>query len=193
MSEEEYLRFEEAAVTKHEYRNGEIVDMAVGTYQHAQIASNLVRRLGNQIDGKACAPLGSDLRVRIYRTGSYYYPDVSIVCGSPIYDPPDTRSTISNPQVVIEVTSASTEGLDRGETFYDYMRIESLQEYVLVSQDRVRVSTFYRQADGIWAFGPSADSMDQSVAFRTLGIELPLSEIYAGVELQPVPPKPEPV
>jgi Uma2 family endonuclease len=85
------------------------------------------------------------------------------------------------------VASPSSEARDIGEKFDDYRQIPSLQEYFLVSQDRARVQSFYRQTDGVWAFGPSYVAMNQAVKFRTLGCEIPLTEIYAGVEFPPAP------
>jgi Uma2 family endonuclease len=79
-----------------------------------------------------------------------------VICEPPIFDPPDKQTTITNPQVIIEVSSPSTLADDRKDKFYDYISIESLKEYILVAQDEARVDTFYRHTDGIWAIGPSA-------------------------------------
>jgi len=119
----------------------------------------------------------------VKESGNCCYPDVTVVCGPVEYARPDRRTTIINPQVVIEVASPSTEARDIGEKFDDYRQIPSLQEYFLVSQDRLRVQGFYRQNDGVWAFGPSYTEVSQSVKFRSLAVEIPMVEIYAGVEL----------
>jgi len=189
MTEDEYLRMEEAAETKHEFWNGQIIDMAGATVVHVEISTNLIRHLGNRLQGKPCKPYNSDLRVRINESGHYCYPDVTVVCGPVEYARPDRRTTIVNPQVVIEVASPSSEARDIGEKFDDYRQVPSLQEYFLVSQDRARVQSFYRQSDGVWAFGPSYTDLKQSVKFRSLGIEIPLADIYAGVELPPAEKK----
>jgi len=182
MTEDEYLRMEEEADTKHEFWNGSIIDRVGATVVHVEISTNLTRHLGNRLQGKPCKPYNSDLRVRLNESGHYCYPDVTVVCGPVEYARPDRRTTITNPQVVIEVTSPSTEARNIGEKFDDYRRIPSLQEYFLVSQDRARVQAFYRQSDGVWAFGPSYTELNQTVKFRSLGIEIPLTEIYAGME-----------
>jgi len=178
---------EEAAETRHEFWNGTIIDMAGSTTEHAAIATNLIVELGSRLKGKPCKPYGSDLRVRVDETGNYCYPDVTVICGPIEYARPDRRTVITNPQVVVEVASPSTEARDIGEKFDDYRQIPSLQEYFMVSQDRPRVQSFYRQSDGVWAFGPSYVAMNQAVKFRTLGFEIPMTEIYAGVEFPPAP------
>ena len=179
---------EQLAETKHEYRDGQIFDMAGGTVEHAGIASNLIRHVGNRLEGKPCKAYGSDLRVRINKSGHYCYADLTIVCGPVELARPGRRTTIVNPQIVIEVTSESTETEDRSDKFTDYRRIDSLQEYILVSQHRVRVETFYRQNDGIWAIGPFFTELNQALKFRSIDVEVSLGEIYAGIEF----PKPEP-
>ena len=180
---EEYLRMEEESEFRHEFRDGRIIDMAGGTFDHSLIALNIGAELRNRLKDKPCKALGSDLRVLIPGKSHYSYPDVTVVCGTPLFDPPDRTHTLTNPQVILEVTSPSTAADDRADKFYDYMRIESLREYLLVAQDRMRVDSFYRQVDGIWAIGPSVEGPDASIAFRSLGFPIPLAEIYAGVVL----------
>ena len=180
----EYLAFERSAHERHEYRNGEILAMAGGSYRHSLILANLIRELGNALKGKPCRALESNLRVRIPRTPLYTYPDASVVCGEPQFDPNDeAMETVTNPRVLLEVISPTTEGYDRGEKFTRYRQIESLEEYVLISQDVPRVEVFFRQANGTWLFsafsGPEA-----RVKLAGLGIEIPLKEIYAGVEAE---------
>ena len=163
MTEEEYLRFGEAAKSKHEFWHGTLIDMAGATTDHVRISSNLIRHLGDKLDGKPCAAYTSDLRGRIKETGDYVYPDV---------------------------TSPSTDLRDRVEKLDDYQRLESLVEYFLVSQDRARVQSFFRQGDGIWAFGPSNVDLSQTAVFRSLGLEIPLADIYAGIEFPAPQPTP---
>ena len=205
-TEEEYLRFAEASGAKHEYRDGRIipyggwevdaagliVGMAGGTFDHGVIAANLTRAIGNRLQGRPCWVVGSDVRVRLTRKATYYYPDVSVGCHAPIFIPPDRRTTVTNPQVVIEVLSPSTIAADRGEKLYDYVRIDSLHEYALVDQDVPRVVIFSRHFDGTWAIGPAVEGLDASVTFSSLGVTVPLAEVYAGVDLPPSPPPPTP-
>jgi Uma2 family endonuclease len=147
--------------------------------------------LGEKLENSSCQAVGSDVRVRINETGNYCYPDVTVICGTPIFDPPDRQMNVTNPKAVIEVTSPSSEADDHGEKVDDYRLIDSLQEYFIVSQDRIRIETYYRQSDSIWAIGPALTDLNRSVKFRSLDIEVPLSEIYAGIEFSPQSPKPE--
>jgi Uma2 family endonuclease len=180
----EYLVFERAAHERHEYRDGEILAMAGGTYKHGLILANVIRELGNALKGKPCRALESNLRVRIPRTPLYTYPDASVVCGEPKYDPSDEAlETITNPRVLLEVLSPSTEGYDRGAKFTRYRQIETLEEYVLISQDVPRVEVFLRHADGTWLF-TAFSGLETRAKLAALGIELPLAEIYAGVEME---------
>ena len=167
--------------------DGNILGMAGGTDVHSDIASNLIGELRTALKGTPCKVTGSDLRVRSPRSGRYHYPDVSVTCGPRVFDPPQSRSTVANPQVVIEVLSPSTADEDRGDKFREYIEITSLQQYLLVAQDRPRVETFHR-----WAVGPWAEGLDAAVAFPSLGVTLTLADVYAGVAFPPPPAVPPP-
>src|SRR3954451_12138196 len=150
---EEYLRRERAALEKHEYRDGEIVLMAGGAADHSLIVANTIRELGNLLKSKPCRVYDSNLRIRIPRTVLYTYPDVSVICGQREPDPNDSSGeTMTNPRVIVEVLSPSTEGYDRGEKFSRYLQLESLREYVLVVQTAPRIETFFRHDNGEWLF-----------------------------------------
>jgi len=167
---------------KHEYRDGEILLMSGGTPQHSLITANVLREIGIQLKGKPCGVYDSNLRVRIPRTVLYTYPDATIFCGRPDIDPNDpTGQTIPNPRVLIEILSPSTEAYDRGEKFGRYRQLESLEESVLFSQASPRAESFLRQAGGTWLLTPTS-GLDRTVTIQSIGIELPLSEVYAGAE-----------
>jgi len=189
MTEDEYLRMEETSPIKHEFRNGQIVDMARGTEPHSDIAGNLIQHIRNRLKGKPCKAYGSDLRVRISESGDYCYPDVTVVCGNPEFSRPDSRVSVMNPTLVVEVTSPSTEADDRGEKFSQYRSVNSLSEYVLISSVRMQVESFYKQPDGVWAIGPTLTRIDSAVRLRSLEIDLPLADIYAQVVLPAVLPQ----
>ena len=182
---DEYLDLEEAAEERHEFRNGEILDMPGGTYAHELVVTNLIYRLSERLIRSPCRVLGSNLRVRADRS-RYTYPDLSVVCGEPVFDPPrPTSATLANPRVLIEVLSPSTESGDRGEKFNRYRQIASLQEYLLVSQDRPQVEPFHRQPNGMWGIGQTVEGLDGVVSLPSLGIELPLAQVYADVTFPP--------
>jgi Uma2 family endonuclease len=134
----EYLRFERSSEEKHEYINGFVIPMAGASREHNLITGNIASELRIQLKGKACETYSSNMRVRITPT-SYAYPDVAIVCGEPEFEDKDV-DTLLNPTVIFEVLSKSTEKRDRMDKFADYRSINSLQEYILVSKDRIHVS-----------------------------------------------------
>lgn len=183
---EEYLCFERDAVEKHEYYRGEIVAMAGGSAEHALITVNLSREISMRLKGKPCRTYSGDLRIKIPRTPLYVYPDLSVVCGPLAYDEQDpAHQTITNPKLIVEVLSPSTQMRDRGEKLNQYLRIETLEEYVLVEQKEAMIQTFYRQGGGQWLFTP-VTGMDGVVKLRSLDIDLLVAEVYAGVEFSPV-------
>jgi Uma2 family endonuclease len=178
----EYLHRERSASDKHEYRDGEILLMAGGTVDHSLIVANVIRELGNLLKGKPCRVFDSNLRVRIPRKVLYTYPDVSVICGPRETDPNDSAGeTLTNPRLIVEVLSPSTEAYDRGEKFDRYRELDSMVEYVLVSQETPRIETFFRQADGTWLLTP-VSGLASSSKLRSVEVELPLGEVYAGVE-----------
>src|SRR4051812_41215803 len=131
---EEYLHFEESAVDRHEFHDGEILAMSGGTYEHSIINANVIAAVGSRLRGGPCRVAESNLRVRIGMLSKYVYPDMSIICGPPEFDPSDPkRTTVLNPRVIVEVLSESTENYDRSGKFILYRMVESHEEYVLVS------------------------------------------------------------
>jgi Uma2 family endonuclease len=186
-SVQEYFRLAEASETKLEFKSGEIIDMAGATYDHNRIAANLLRELGNYLKSRRCKPTGSDQRVKV-ADDRYCYPDITVVCGKPLFDPLDPLTSVTNPQMIIEVLSPTTEVTDRGEKFFRYIRLPSMREYVLVAQHQPRIETFFRKDDGSWIVGPVFEGLEASIRFSSLDVEIPLREIYADVEFTaPVP------
>lgn len=174
---------------KHEFDDGEILAMAGATRVHVMITTNTLVGLHNRLRGRPCVPYGSDLRIRSGGRPKFVYPDISVICGEPVADPDDERGeTLVNPRLIVEILSPSTERYDRREKFDRYRGIASFREYVLVSQDQARVETFYRQADGTWTFDVFT-GREATVRLRSLeNIDLPLAEVYAGVEFPPAEP-----
>jgi Uma2 family endonuclease len=189
-SVEEYLRLEAEAAEKHEYRDGEIVAMAGGSPEHSLIIANLIGEVRNRLKGSPCRVYDSNLRIRIPRSTLYTYPDLSIICGEPQFDPEDRkRTTILNPRVLVEVLSEGTEAYDRGDKFRRYLQIESLQEYVLLSQSSPFATSYLRRGDGSWLFTP-ATGLGAVIKLQSVEIELPLAEAYAGITFPPEPDVP---
>lgn len=178
---EEYLILEEKSEYRSEYGNGEIVAMADGSLDHAQIISNINRFVGNKLAAN-CRSLTTDVKVRVEKYRKFYYPDVLVICGKPQFYQ-KRNDTISNPILIVEVLSDSTEAKDRGEKFAAYQTLESLQEYILVSQDKVQVEQFKREDDGTWKYQATIGLKSQ-VKFTSIEVELELDEIYQRVELK---------
>ena len=178
----EYYELEEHADYRSEYFDGEIFAMAGGTQPHSLICANLIREIGNQLKGKPCAIYDSNMRLKVKATGLRTYPDASVYCGVRELDPEDsTGQTLTNPTVLFEVLSPSTEAYDRGVKAPHYRRIESLQALVLVSQDAPRVESYFRQADGTWALN-ELEGLDQVLRLAAIHVSLPLVEIYDRIE-----------
>ncbi len=178
---EEYLEIERAADHKSEYFNGEMFAMAGASEPHNLITANIIIALGTQLRGTPCRSYTSDLRVRVRENGLYTYPDVTVVCGeSELTD--DHQDTLLNPTVIVEVLSPSTEAYDRGAKFDLYRPIESLREYILVSQDRRHIDQFVRQQNGQWAFS-DADGEEAEIFLPSINCRLRLSDVYDRVEI----------
>jgi Uma2 family endonuclease len=173
----DYLAHEEASNVKHEYLNGEIYAMAGGTPEHASLAVAIASLLRNQLAGKECRVFSSDLRIRIVETGLTTYPDVSVVCG-PLELDPQSRETVLNPRVLVEVLSHGTERYDRGEKFEHYKRVSSLEEYVLVSQKEPWIEVF-RRSDNSWTHLEAGSGA--RVTLQSIECQLEVDEVYRGV------------
>ncbi len=176
---EEYLALERKATQKSEYVNGQVFAMSGASRAHNLIAGNVYREISSQLKGRPCEAYVSDMRVKVSTTGLYSYPDVVAVCGEIRFDD-EQKDTLLNPTVLVEILSSSTEAYDRGEKFAHYRRLESLQEYVLVGQDKVRVEHFVRQGDQ-WVL-TEASNLDDTVHLASIGCRLALREIYDKVE-----------
>lgn len=185
----DYLALERASEIKHEFYDGEIFAMAGASLPHNKIVGSLIRRIGNLLEGRDCLVLPSDIRVQC-PTGLYTYPDVTVVCGPPELEDDEHQDMLLNPLVLIEVLSPSTEAYDRGRKFGHYKTIESLQEYVVVAQDRAAIDHFARQPDGRWIL-TSVTQLDESLVLPAVDIEVPATEIYDKVEFPPEETLPE--
>jgi len=183
LTPEEYLEIERAAVdVRSEFYDGRMYAMSGGTHPHALIALNLGAELRSALKRGSCVVSGSDTRVRVSPQGLYTYPDLAVVCGEPKFA--DGRNdTLVNPILLVEVLSPSTEAQDRGFKAQQYRKVESLQEYALVSQVEPRVEVFRRQAGGSWLFS-EAVGMDSVCRFESVGAGIALAEIYSKVTFE---------
>lgn len=178
---EQYLLSERSATYKSEYLNGQILAMAGASLEHNTITANFVRVIGNQLVKRPCHVFSSDMRVKVIATNLYSYLDVVAVCGEIQFDDAQ-RDTLTNPSVIIEVLSPSTEAYDRGAKFAHYRRLDSLMEYVLVAQDRVSIEYYRREASG-WVLTEWSHP-DALLRLASIGCDLVLRDIYDKVEFQ---------
>jgi Uma2 family endonuclease len=174
---EGYLELEASSNVKHEFLDGNAWAMAGGSPRHAAVAGRVMRLIGQSLVGHPCEVFTSDLRIRVTETGLATYPDVSVICNQVELDPEDRRGqTATNPTLLVEVLSPSTEAYDRGEKLAHYKRIESLREVLLVAHDENRIDLWRRTSHG-WtqiSFRPG-----QEVEVESLhGIRLPVDEVY---------------
>ena len=181
MTTEQYLAQERKAETKSEYVDGLVYAMAGAGLAHVQIALNIGAALRALLRNSTCRPLAMDMRVRVPDSRLYAYPDVVIACGELELED-DELDTLLNPVVIFEVLSPSTEAWDRGRKFKRYATIPSLIEYVLVSQSDARVERFVREGED-WRLS-IFEGLEAKLQLESVGIELPLSEIYDRVEFE---------
>lgn len=176
LSPEEYLAIERQAEYKSEYVDGVIYAMAGGSERHNLIAANLIISIGVQIKNRPCRVYPSDLKVRVPNSKRFFYPDVSVVCGETRFAD-DERDVILNPIVIIEVLSESTAAYDRGKKFLSYQQIDSLQEYLLVSQDEVIVEHYIRQSNETWLYA-KAIGLEETILLPSIECEVRLRDVY---------------
>ena len=180
MTEAEYLAYDRASDIKNEYYDGWLVAMAGTSPDHSIITVNVGTLLNNQLEERPCLVFSPDQRTRIAESKLYAYPDITVVCGQPEYSD-DNPASLLNPTVIIEVLSDSTEARDRGFKAAAYRQRPSLQEYVLVAQDRISVERFSRQGD-LWVLA-EATSRDAVIDLPSITCALPLRRVYAKTDL----------
>ena len=175
---EEYLASERKATVKSEYLSGQIIAMSGASLAHTRIIADIVTELNIQLRGRDCEVISNDMRVKTGVKGAYFYPDVVVFCGEPEFED-NVFDTLLSPTLVVEVLSPSTEVFDRGEKFAQYQEPVSLREYILVSQDRIRVEQ-YRLMKMQWV-ATEFRSYEDVLPLVSIGCELPLRDIYRRV------------
>ncbi len=176
LSPEEYLALERQAEFKSEYFNGVVYAMSGASLNHNKIVANVIAELVQQLRGRPCSALPSDIKVRMPDSRKFFYPDISVVCGEPQFH--DERTdVILNPILLIEVLSESTEGFDRGGKFQAYQRLESLQEYILLSQNKPVIEQYVRQSEAVWKY-TAVIGLESSLSLPSIECTLNLSNVY---------------
>ena len=174
---EAYLAWEEKQTDRHEFYQGEVFVMPGGTYRHALITMNVGGELRDALRQTDCHVLSGDMRINVTANGLFTYPDVSVVCGEPRFLN-DRETTLLNPTLLVEVLSDSTEAYDRGNKFKLYRGLDSLREYLLVSQQTRSVEVFRRDDAGWRIVEPDGEGR---VVLTSIGAELDVAAVYTGV------------
>lgn len=175
MTHAEYLAFEAQSEVRHEFLRGEIFEMAGGTPEHGAVAVAVAAELRAALRDKPCRVFSSDVRVRIKATDLTTYPDVSVVCDRLETDAED-KDAITNPVVLVEVLSASTEAYDRGAKAAHYRQIPSLRELLLVSLSEPRIEVQHRNESGVWELHEARPG--ERLTLESLGASLDLAAIF---------------
>jgi len=179
LSLEEYRNLETSAETKHEYHDGEIIEMTGGSINHNSILMNLIVLLKLALRGTNYRLQSSDLRLWIPQYNCGLYPDLMIIAGEPLFS--DNRNDeILNPCLIIEVLSPSTSGYDRGDKFRYYRSIPQLNQYLLVSQGEILIESYSQTSENNWLLQEYTPARG-ILSLDSLGISLNLADIYEGI------------
>lgn len=180
---EEYLKVEKETQTRYEYHDGSIFALAGGTVEHGLISGNVFGEIKMALRNakNSCRPLNGEVRLRIETLNKMLYPDVMAVCGD-IQKSATDENSITNPILIVEVLSNSTESYDRGDKFFAYRQIPSLEEYVLIDQYKALVE-IYKREKGLWKI-TRVVGLDESVELASLNITIALKNIYEDVNLE---------
>jgi Uma2 family endonuclease len=175
---EEYFAWEERQLEKHEYIGGEVYAMTGGSVNHSQIAVKFVSMLDNHLSGSGCKTLNSDCRVNIVESNDFTYPDISVTC-----DDRDKNTTkyITYPCLLVEVLSPSTEAYDRGGKFRMYRQNPVLQDYVLVSSEKIEIDLYRKTESGSWEI--INYQAGDKIELNSINLTFPIERIYEGINL----------
>lgn len=179
---EEYLALEDTSDIKNEYEQGAITAMSGGTLNHGIIGNNINTLLSNAVQGKGmdCVTINGDVRIFIERAGSFVYPDGIMICGG-IQTSDQDEHSVTNPILIIEVLSKSTESYDRGDKFHKYCSLPSFKEYILIDQYKPVVDILYKEDSSYWKMTTTI-GMDKSIYLTTLDHHIPISDIYRNTQ-----------
>lgn len=186
---EEYLEMDRNSEARLEYWDGEIFDMAGGSETHYEIESNLIAALKPKLRAHGCRVFTGNTRLKVPSLPPYRYGDCAALCGKAQFEQIEGVAVLTNPSLIIEVLSKSTEGYDRGDKFTHYQSIPNFQEYLLIAQHRPHVTHLVKQADGSWSQREYND-LDAVIKLLALDCEISLREIYEAVNFAAIEPPP---
>jgi len=183
-TEEDYLALEDLAEFRHELIDGELVLKSGSSQAHSLINTNLCRIISTQLLETTCQAYAIMLRVRAEKHRNYFYPDFMVACDGQFILSKES-DTLTNPSVIIEILSPSSEKIDRGPKFHAYLKIPSLKAYLLIAQDRYSVEIYSRQGEG-WHYQHYQMPEDR-IEIESIGVRLTVAEIYHLVKFPPGP------
>ena len=183
---EEYFELEKTSEARYEYWDGEVFDMSGVSPRHSLLESNLNLNLRLALRGRNCLVFPANARIKVPSVPPYRYADLSVVCGNPVYETTGGIEALTNPILIIEVLSPSTEAYDRGDKFTYYKSIPSLKEYLLIAQHRPHVTQYVKQDDSSWSYSEVND-LTAVLQLPSIGCELALADVYQDVEFPPQP------
>ena len=179
----DYFALETTDDQRHEYYHGEIFAMSGGSVNHNRISVSVATSFAGALAGKPCEVFVADLRLLVKSRQLYTYPDVMVVCGKLEYAQNRT-DLITNPTVIVEVLSPSTENYDRGKKFnFFYRTVETLRDYVLIDQDRILVEHLRRSDERTWLL-TVLEELSETLVLESIGVSIPVGEIYQRVDWQ---------
>ena len=184
---DEYLNAEREATYRSQYVDGRIFAMAGASPAHSLIAVNAGAELRAALKPTPCRVFSSDLRIKAGAADFFTYPDLTVICGGIQYADSRRPETATNPRLIVEILSDSTECFDRGDKSEYYRQIPSLQEYVLIQQKRPQIESFLRQQDGEQWTLTVAKGVDARLELKSIGATISLAEIYEYVEFPTEP------
>ncbi|PHI20178.1 hypothetical protein CEQ90_09520 [Lewinellaceae bacterium SD302] len=181
ISPKEYQEVEANSQEKIEYFNGNLRMMAGGTFEHSVLCMDVSAMLFNGLKGKSCMTFNSEMKIEIAQENTYVYPDASVVCGE-VEHSEEITGAIGNPTLIVEVISSSSKNSDRGPKFHRYRKLPSLQNYLLIYQDKFAVESSYRHPDSdLWRIDDH-EGLDAEFTIQSLDLTIKLSDLYANVK-----------
>lgn len=185
MTVEEYINHEIETSQKHEFHDGLIYALAGGSLEHALLIGNIYSELRNSLKQKKsdCKPIANDAKLHIEKGNKYVYPDTMVICGE-IEKSKKNKDAVTNPILIVEVLSKSISEYDRGDKFHFYRQIPSLQEYILIEQNRYVVEIFYKKAkNDLWRIS-RYEGLEEDIKIQSLNIVVSMKELYFDVDLK---------
>lgn len=184
---EEYFALEQASEVRYEYWQGEVFAMSGASPAHVQIQVNLITLLRSQLRRRPCRIFSSDMRLKVPSFPPYRYPDLSALCGEPVFELIGGLEVLTNPTLIVEILSPTTEAFDRGDKFTHYKSIPNFREYLLIAQHRPHVGQYAKQSDTVWSY-QEFNHLSASLYVSSVDCTLGLEELFQDVIfLSPTP------